>query len=874
MLRPFLMVMCSLTLGTMMIALFNNMEWRSFKHMAFDRGYSHVDVIKSQSDSVSRPIPRIHFPPENFSHMCQCHDLACNLSNLPMTRASCGQLLLLQNARTIDGSLVQQRDYRFFVLPNGLQVLVLLSLADFLTHIPPSAQHLPPYCRPAYAVNSFNVLILSHSLPPSLPPSLSLSLLSLQVLAVSDPTADRVAASMDVSVGHFSDPEELPGLAHFLEHMLFMGSQKYPDENQYSAFLSQHGGSSNAYTAAENTNYQFQITPDYFEQALDIFAQFFVSPLLKAESTVREVNAVENEHIKNLQSDGWRANQLRKSMSNPKHPNHKFGTGNLQTLCNSTHAGNVENKCSGTLVALKTFYKRHYIAPRMRLCVVAKDSLEKLEDMVRGSFSDVPGAGGISTAPFWSQPVRPPGTGARIFKYVPITDQRTLSLVWTLPSMLQHFRSKPASYLSHMVGHEAEGSVAALLKKRGLIESLSSGADEGTRYAGEFEVAVSLTPKGLERVDEVIDAIFAYMRLLRTSGVQKWVWTESKALADMHFRFKEKSEPVGYAVGLASALQVYPPKYAISAAYTYEKYEPKLIEGMFAALTPENVDIYICAQKFAGGKGNQREVIYGTEYHADVVEQASINRWSSENVDPELHLVLRNEYIPTDFSLVPRPAVNPLGASSEGVEAPEKVIDKAGMRLWYKQDYDTKGKNWKAMPKLSMMFQISTTVAANSPRHAVMTQLFTMLYSDAMTLKTYDASVAGLSWGLSPSDDSMVLSVGGYSQKLPKLLKLVTENLVNCAWAKTRCVWSDQNRFETMKDELRRALENSKKNSPYQRAMESFGRLMRKRSYSTDRLLYELSLPSVSLDDMREHVKELFAKVHVEGLVHGEQHKH
>jgi hypothetical protein len=62
MLRPILMVMCSLTLGTMMIALFNNMEWKSFKHMAFDRGYSHVDVIKSQSDSVSRPTPRIHLP--------------------------------------------------------------------------------------------------------------------------------------------------------------------------------------------------------------------------------------------------------------------------------------------------------------------------------------------------------------------------------------------------------------------------------------------------------------------------------------------------------------------------------------------------------------------------------------------------------------------------------------------------------------------------------------------------------------------------------------------------------------------------------------------------------------------------------------------
>ena len=43
------------------------------------------------------------------------------------------------------------------------------------------------------------------------------------------------------------------GIAHFLEHMLFMGTEKYPDENEYSKFLAAHGGSSNAYTAAEDT---------------------------------------------------------------------------------------------------------------------------------------------------------------------------------------------------------------------------------------------------------------------------------------------------------------------------------------------------------------------------------------------------------------------------------------------------------------------------------------------------------------------------------------------------------------------------------------------------------------------------------------------
>jgi hypothetical protein len=53
---------------------------------------------------------------------------------------------------------------------------------------------------------------------------------------------------MAVGVGSFTDPAEMPGLAHYLEHMLFMGSDKYPKENEYDTYLNNHGGSSNAYT--------------------------------------------------------------------------------------------------------------------------------------------------------------------------------------------------------------------------------------------------------------------------------------------------------------------------------------------------------------------------------------------------------------------------------------------------------------------------------------------------------------------------------------------------------------------------------------------------------------------------------------------------
>ena len=527
----------------------------------------------------------------------------------------------------------------------------------------------------------------------------------LQVLLVSDATADRAAASMDVSVGSFSDPPEFPGLAHFLEHMLFMGSKKYPDENQYSAFLAQNGGSSNAYTAPEDTNYHFDILPDHFAEALDIFAQFFISPLLSQGSTEREVNAVENEHIKNLQSDGWRAQQLRKSLANPKHPMHKFGTGNLNTLCNNTRTGTAKTHCHGTRKALLNFYNEHYSPKRMRLAVLSKQSLPELERLVKASFGGM-AVRGHGKPPQWSEPVRPP-VGARMVHLVPIRDQRQLSLSWDLPPLFTHFKSKAGSYVSHLLGHEAEGSVAALLKKKGLIESLSSGASTDQRYGASFDISLSLTEQGLQQKDEVLDLLFQYIRLVREAGALKWVWQESADLAAMHFRFQEKRDPSGYVVRLASNLQLYPPQYVISAGYTYAKFDAQLIKWILEQLTPERVDIYLAAPRFLD-IADKKEAVYGTPYNLRLVDGTTLRNWKSSKIDPTLHMVRANPFIPRNFTLLPPPAKHTTGANRT---APVLLVDRPGARLWWKQDFDFEGKNWKAQPKVNVMFQITAPYA-------------------------------------------------------------------------------------------------------------------------------------------------------------------
>ena len=76
------------------------------------------------------------------------------------------------------------------------------------------------------------------------------------------------SAALTVEVGSFEDPDTAQGLAHFLEHMIFMGSKKYPGENEYDSFVSSHGGSCNAFTEGEMTTYQFDVSTDHFAHAL------------------------------------------------------------------------------------------------------------------------------------------------------------------------------------------------------------------------------------------------------------------------------------------------------------------------------------------------------------------------------------------------------------------------------------------------------------------------------------------------------------------------------------------------------------------------------------------------------------------------------
>lgn len=166
--------------------------------------------------------------------------------------------------------------------------------------------------------------------------------------------------------------------------MLFLGTEQYPSENEYSVFLNNHGGYSNAYTAGENTVYYFDVQNEFFEGALDIFSAFFKCPLFTETATSREMNAVDNENTKNLQSDGWRDYQLLKHLAKSDHPFSNFGTGNLETL-----KAVPESKGLNTRDLLLDFHKNFYSSNIMKVVVYGCESLDVMQRWVEDKFSAI-----------------------------------------------------------------------------------------------------------------------------------------------------------------------------------------------------------------------------------------------------------------------------------------------------------------------------------------------------------------------------------------------------------------------------------------------------------------------------------------------------
>ncbi|EAW14914.1 a-pheromone processing metallopeptidase Ste23 [Aspergillus clavatus NRRL 1] len=670
----------------------------------------------------------------------------------------------------------------------------------------------------------------------------------LEALLVHDPDTDKASASVNVNVGNFSDADDMPGMAHAVEHLLFMGTKKFPKENAYNQYLASHSGSSNAYTAATETNYFFEPSSPLYG-ALDRFAQFFVSPLFLESTLDRELRAVDSENKKNLQSDLWRLMQLNKSLSNPGHPYHHFSTGNLKTLKEDPEKRGLEVRSE-----FIKFYEKHYSANRMRLCVLGRESLDELEKWVEELFSEVENKDLPQNRWDDVQPWRPEDLGVQIFAK-PVMDNRSLDIYFPFLDEEYLYESQPSRYISHLIGHEGPGSILAYIKAKGWANGLSAGVMPICPGSAAFTISIRLTKEGLQQYREVAKVVFEYIAMLKEREPQQWVFDEMKNLAEVEFRFKQKSPASRFTSRLSSVMQKPMPREWLLSGSLLRKFDPELIKKALACLQPDNFRMIVVSQEHPGD-WDSKEKWYGTEYKVQKLPQdfmADIKNalaTTPETRLSELHMPHENEFVPTRLSVEKKDI-------SEPAKTPKLIRHDEHVRLWFKKD----DRFW--VPKGTVHITLRNPLAWATPANLVKSKLYCELVKDALVEYSYDAELAGLDYHLSASVFGLDISVGGYNDKMAVLLEKVLTSM--------RDLVVNPDRFHIIKERLSRGYRNAEYQQPFYQVGDYTRHLTAEKTWINEQ--YAAELEHIEPEDISNFFPQLLQQNHVEVLAHGNLYK-
>ncbi|XP_028391087.1 insulin-degrading enzyme-like [Dendronephthya gigantea] len=659
----------------------------------------------------------------------------------------------------------------------------------------------------------------------------------MKILVVSDPKTEKAAASMDVHIGSLSDPDDIPGLAHFCEHMAFLGTKKFPEENKFTQFLSENSGSSNAFTSNEHTNFYFDVKQDCLEGALEIFAEFFISPLFDENAKDREVNAVNSENDKNLKHDSWRLEQLNRSTVDPSHPFKKFGTGNKTTLETRPRELGIDVQ-----KALLEFHEKYYSANMMSLTVIGQESLNELMDLVFRLFNPVINCN-VNIPIFEYHPYKKDQLQVR-FEVVPVMDTRKLRLVFPFPDITSRYRAKPDQYLSHLIGHEADGSLLSFIKEQGWGNTLGAGTMEGAKGFMFFICNIELTESGLDHVDDIIASFFQYVKMLREVGPKDWIFQEVQALATMHFRFKDKEKPVQLVTRVSKYLHQFDMKDVLSGAYLLSEIDKETVTELLALLVPEKIRVFVMAKKFEK-TADEIEEWYGTKYSVKKIPNDAIEKWCNVELNESFRLPKPNEFIATNFDIKPR--------NVEGKDVPEIIKNCPFMKVWFKQD-DT-----FFVPKSCAYFQITSPLAYRDPMHCNMNRLFVMLLKDSLTEYAYDAELAGMEYRLDVSIYGINLSVSGYNDKQDTFMLKILQRMTSFE--------VDSQRFEILKEKSERSLRNFRAQQPHHHAVYYTSYILEELAWSNDEMLDAIA--DINEEVFKKFIVELLKRVHIEVLLHG-----
>ncbi|KAJ8039795.1 Nardilysin [Holothuria leucospilota] len=415
---------------------------------------------------------------------------------------------------------------------------------------------------------------------------------------------------------------------------------------------------------------------------------------------------------------------------------------------------------------LRDFREKNYSSHYMTLVVQSQETLDVLEDWITSTFSDIPNnklekiSFDNCGLPFHPEKFQ------KLYKVVPVKNYHQIEVTWAFPPLAKYYKSKPLQYLGWLVGHEGNGSLLALLKKRSLALSLyagnvESGFEHNSTYSS-FGVMVTLTDEGLEKITEVVKIIFQYIKMLQDAGPNERIYNEIKTIDDNDFRFHEEEEPIELVETLAENMQIYPDEHILTGHLLKFEYDEEIYAQCTKLMTIDKANFILYSKTFAD-ECTKEEYWYKTKYSVSEVPQEWISMVANAELNPELHLPAPNNFIATNFALKE--------ADREDTEYPVCILDAPHSKIWYKRD--TKFKT----PRGYIYFHLITPVVNENKTNLVLFDFMVSILEHNLSEVGYDADVADLQYIFKTEETGLVMKVNGFNHKLPDLFQTLVDYL-------------------------------------------------------------------------------------------------
>jgi len=657
----------------------------------------------------------------------------------------------------------------------------------------------------------------------------------LRVLLVHNEHTNKSAAALAVNIGHFSDPEDREGLAHFLEHMLFLGTKSYPDGSEYQKYISQHGGSNNAWTATEHTCFFFDIHNSHFVEALDRFSQFFISPLLSKEFVEKERQNVDAEFKLKLKDDIRRLYDVHKETINQAHPFSKFSVGSIDTLADRNN--------SDLTTEIRDFFHLHYTANAMTLVLEGPQSIDELTMLAHDKFSDIRPT--VEDKAIINEALYLAEHQQIKINIKPVKNDRQLIVSFAMPSIDPLYRHKPESVLAYLLGHEGQGSILSFLKKQQWALGLTAGSGVNGSNFKDFNLSISLTELGELHINDIIHAIFSYINLMKSGPISEFYYQEKQAIANLSFNYQEKLKPLDSVCQLVINMQHYTEDDYIYGDYIMEGMCQETISLLLNYLSTDNMRIIHISQK---NEFKQNSFWYQVPYSIEKLTPSDIQLWQKQASSSVFSLPKQNPYIvhePKTYS-----CEQPI---SQQKNIPELIENTDGLAIWFKQD------NTFKVPKGYIYLGIDAPITIKSNKHIAMTRLFVDLYSDAVIEQHYDAELAGIHYHLFSHQGGMTLQLSGVSTKQGTLFEQLLTSLNTEVF--------EQEKFELFKKQLINHWHNAQTSKSISQLFSVLSSTMQPKNPTSDEL--SSALINVSYDEFTNFRKQIFNEITIEALVHG-----